>query len=50
MEKDINKAWGVYEESDGWYYYKEYGQPVGPFVTKEDADFELEDYDRISWE
>jgi len=50
METNPNKAWEVHEESDGWYYYTEYGKPRGPFMTKEDADYELDDYGRGTWE
>jgi len=44
MNKDRVKAWSVVQENDGWYYYTEQGDPIGPFSNEEMADLALDDY------
>ena len=42
---DKDRAWTVHEAADGWYYYTDQGQPIGPFETDDQASVCLDDYE-----
>ena len=44
---DPSKAWGIYEEEDGFYYYSLTGNPYGPYKDEDAALNALEGY--IIW-
>lgn len=41
---NIDNAFGVYLQKDGWYFYDWRGQPYGPYLTMHFAWDALDDY------
>ena len=44
-ERNINRAWLVFEEEDGFYWYNDQGYPYGPYDDEAGAWLGLQDYD-----
>ena len=48
IPRDPSKAWGVYREVDGfYYYYSSLGFASGPYETEDGALDGLDDYEKL---
>ena len=44
MKSNIENAWSITKEFDGWYYWSDYGNPIGPYKSEYEADIALDNY------